>query len=149
MAHPPVHRVAGSYLRILRGVLPCPSPCHQVITVELAYGSRPFVTAKSDAMLATSVGFLTSSALAVRAPKHSTLWPKENLINLARAALLPTAGTQGYIAWVDADVTFENANWVVDTMNALDKKPGFVQVRCSRSMSLERRSLCVRLLSCV
>lgn len=44
------------------------------------------------------------------------MWIKENLINVA-ARMLPT--TWKYMAWIDADITFMNENWVADTVRAL------------------------------
>ena len=46
----------------------------------------------------------------------SRLWIKENLINMAVARLPKSAQ---YIAWVDADITFLNKNWVKETVKAL------------------------------
>lgn len=45
------------------------------------------------------------------------LWIKENLINLAIARL---PGSWQYVAWVDADLTFLNPDWVAQTKAALD-----------------------------
>lgn len=47
--------------------------------------------------------------------KH-TLWVKENLINIA-IRRLPKSWK--YVAWVDADITFLNQNWVKDTIEEL------------------------------
>lgn len=41
---------------------------------------------------------------------------KENLINFAVERL---PDTWEYMAWIDADITFANARWVKDTLNAL------------------------------
>lgn len=46
------------------------------------------------------------------------LWHKENSLNLL-AQRLPADCE--YIAWIDADVTFLNSNWVSDTLNALQR----------------------------
>jgi len=46
----------------------------------------------------------------------SRLWIKENLINMAVARLPKSAQ---YIAWVDADITFLNKDWVKETVKAL------------------------------
>ena len=45
------------------------------------------------------------------------IWVKENLVNLG-VATIPK--NWKYVAWIDADVTFLNRNWVNDTKNALD-----------------------------
>ena len=49
---------------------------------------------------------------------ESRVWLKENLINLAIQDLPPD---WEYVAWIDADVTFLNANWVSDTIRALGR----------------------------
>jgi hypothetical protein len=46
------------------------------------------------------------------------LWVKENLVNIA-VSKLPEAWK--YMAWVDADITFLNDNWVEDTIAELAK----------------------------
>lgn len=55
---------------------------------------------------------------------NSEYWCKENLINLA-VKQLPL--NWKYIAWIDADLTFLNENWVSDTIEAL-KESEFVQL---------------------
>lgn len=47
------------------------------------------------------------------------MWIKENLINVA-ATMLPS--TWRYMAWIDADITFLNTNWVADTVAELQNK---------------------------
>lgn len=47
------------------------------------------------------------------------MWIKENLINMA-VYMLPS--TWRYMAWVDADITFLNKNWVADTIEELKTK---------------------------
>lgn len=49
-------------------------------------------------------------------PEGDSLWIKENLVNLA----VPRAAQ--YIAWIDADITFLNKNWVNDTIDELKMK---------------------------
>jgi hypothetical protein len=46
----------------------------------------------------------------------SALWIKENLINIG-VSFLPQ--NWKYMAWVDADITFLNENWVEDTIDSL------------------------------
>lgn len=46
----------------------------------------------------------------------SPIWLKENLINLA-IQRLPKGWK--YVAWIDADITFLNQNWVQDTLTEL------------------------------
>jgi len=47
----------------------------------------------------------------------SVLWLKENLVNIA-VGHLPSDWK--YVAWIDADITFLNENWVKDTIRELD-----------------------------
>jgi hypothetical protein len=77
-------------------------------TVEVALGERPFeVTSRSN-------------------PKHiqlrtkTELWHKERMINLA-VQRLPIDWQ--YVAWVDADLTFVNPDWVHETMQQLQHYP--------------------------
>ena len=46
----------------------------------------------------------------------SALWIKENLVNIG-ASFLPK--NWKYMAWIDADITFLNENWVGDTIDTL------------------------------
>lgn len=104
------------------------SPDHlKVLTVELQFGDTDFVSAPVDTDK-RGPSFRTASALGLRSPPDAILWPKENLINLART-LIPNLGSdQTFIAWVDADITFLSKSWVTDTMNALTRAPGFCQL---------------------
>ena len=47
---------------------------------------------------------------------NTLLWQKERMINLA-AATLPDSCK--YVAWLDADIIFENTNWVADTLRVM------------------------------
>ena len=49
-------------------------------------------------------------------PVHDQVWLKENLINIV-VPKLPADWL--YLAWIDADLTFMNKNWVQDTINRL------------------------------
>jgi hypothetical protein len=55
---------------------------------------------------------------------ESPLWIKENLINLATHQL---PSSWKYMAWIDADLLFLNADWVEDTIEAL-QTADFVQM---------------------
>lgn len=55
---------------------------------------------------------------------NNQFWCKENLINLAIAEL---PRNWKYVAWIDADITFLNDNWVVDAINKL-KEYNFIQL---------------------
>ena len=81
-------------------------------TVELIFEGQNFVVTQSDC------------------PQHiqlktdEILWYKENLLNIGIQHLPVEAK---YIAWIDADIVFENPNWSADTIAALDQYP-FVQM---------------------
>jgi len=53
-------------------------------------------------------------------PVAHPIWIKENLINIA-VNHLPSSWK--YMAWVDADLTFQSASWVGDTVRALERAP--------------------------
>ena len=46
------------------------------------------------------------------------MWHKENLINIGISSL---PDDYKYVAWIDADITFINPDWVKDTIDALRK----------------------------
>lgn len=75
-----------------------------LIIVELAFGHRAFQVTSPN----------TENHVQVRG--HSELWHKENLINLGFARL---PHDWQYAAWIDADLTFLNPDWVHDCLNAL------------------------------
>lgn len=68
-------------------------------TVELQQRARPF---------------MTNANLKLRTKDE--LWHKENLINIAVQNL---PDTWEYVCWVDADLHFQNDNWVQETIDAL------------------------------
>jgi hypothetical protein len=65
-------------------------------------------------------------------PKHLQirtnipLWHKENMINLGVKKLLPK--TWKAIAWIDADIEFENLTWATDTLKILNGYKDIVQL---------------------
>jgi hypothetical protein len=85
----------------------------KVYVVELAYGDQQFyVTDKKN-------------------PRHLQirgtvpLWHKENMINIG-VKLLPSNWKA--MAWIDADVEFENVNWAMDTLKVLNGCRDVVQL---------------------
>ena len=85
-----------------------------VYMVELAYGDQQFyVTDKKN-------------------PRHlqirgqTPLWHKENMINIAVQKLLPTEWKA--MAWIDADIEFENTGWALDTLKVLNGCRDVVQL---------------------
>lgn len=84
-------------------------PAIRIVIVEATLTGKKFQLPKAIPGVFKHVGFVT---------EHN-VWIKENLINLAVQQLPPT---WYYLAWVDADITFLNRQWVVDTMKTLEHK---------------------------
>ena len=65
-------------------------------------------------------------------PRHLQLkttcpiWHKENMINLGIRYLLPN--TWKAVAWIDADIEFENTSWALDTLKILNGSKDIVQL---------------------
>lgn len=57
---------------------------------------------------------------------ESPLWHKENMINIGVRKLLPNNWKA--VAWIDADVEFENFNWALDTLKILNGCRDIVQI---------------------
>lgn len=74
-------------------------PRVRLTTVELQQGCRPFMT---DAK--------------VKLRTDHELWYKENLINIGIEHL---PADWRYVAWIDADIEFQNKNWVNETLQQL------------------------------
>ncbi len=77
-----------------------------LLAVECAFDDRPFDLAPSP------------SVLHVRG--RDVMWQKERLLNLAIAAL---PGAARKVAWLDADVLFENPGWAAEASRRLDEVP--------------------------
>ena len=77
-----------------------------LVTVELAYGERPFEV--------TEVG--NPDHVQVRLPSSDELWHKENLLNLGISRL---PRDWRYVAWIDADIEFHNPDWAKETVEQL------------------------------
>ena len=82
--------------------------------VELAYGSQKF--------------HITSPTSKRHLQLHADipLWHKENMINIGVRKLLP-AGWKA-MAWIDADVEFENPHWATDCLKILNGCRDIVQI---------------------
>jgi hypothetical protein len=52
----------------------------------------------------------------IHVPMTNYLWVKENLINIGSVHL---PDSWKYIAWIDADISFLNSNWIEDTITCL------------------------------
>jgi hypothetical protein len=75
----------------------------RLTTVECAVGGRPFQLSNPKVNH-------------VKVRTTGMLWIKENLVNLGIARL---PSDWKYVAWVDADVTFRQADWASQTVYAL------------------------------
>jgi len=82
--------------------------------VELAYGKQRFlITDKKN-----------KRHLQIRC--ETPLWHKENMINVGIKKLLPENWKA--VAWIDADVEFENPEWASDTLKILNGSKDIVQL---------------------
>lgn len=79
-----------------------------LITVEVAFGKREYEVTNPN----------NPYHLQLRSPHE--MWHKESSINLGIQHLLHLDPEVKKVAWIDADVTFTNPNWVQDTLTALD-----------------------------
>ncbi len=80
----------------------------ELYIVELEYGNNPKfeVTEKNN-----------TKHLQILCPNPNPIWHKENMINMGVKHLLPT--TWKAMAWVDADIEFDNVHWAEDTLKIL------------------------------
>jgi len=81
----------------------------KLFVIECALGGAPFELAAAP------------HVMQVRA--RAALWHKERLLNLAFARLPRECAK---LAWLDADIVFDNPNWAVETSRLLDRH-AFVQ----------------------
>jgi len=82
--------------------------------VELAYGTQGYVITDE------------TNPRHLRLRGVNPLWHKENMINIAVRRLLPT--TWKAMAWIDADIEFENYSWATDTLRILNGQFDIVQL---------------------
>jgi hypothetical protein len=86
-----------------------------VYLVELAYGDQLFEASDSN----------NKRHLQIRTDS-SPLWHKENMVNLGVRHLLPSNWKA--MAWIDADIEFDNPHWALDTLKLLNGGYDFVQL---------------------
>jgi hypothetical protein len=77
-----------------------------LITVEAACGTDPHEVTQAN------------NPKHVQLRTNDVLWHKENMINIGVSRLPPD---WEYVAWVDADLTFLNENWIEDTIERLQQ----------------------------
>jgi hypothetical protein len=87
----------------------------ELFVVELAYGSHTFHVTDSNNKNHLQLHTYTEP-----------LWHKENMIRVGIEKLFPRDWTN--VAWVDADIEFDNANWALDTLKILNGTRDVVQV---------------------
>jgi len=83
----------------------------QVLLVELANSNQPHMLTEAG----------NDFHLQLRA--NSVMWHKENMLNLAVEHLTRIRPDWQYVAWVDADITFDNVNIGRDTIKKLGLFP--------------------------
>ena len=76
----------------------------ELITVEMAFQDKPFEITEEN------------NPNHIQLRTDHILWHKENMINIGISKL---PSDYKYVAWIDADLTFINPNWVKDTITAL------------------------------
>jgi hypothetical protein len=76
----------------------------KLYTVELATGDRPFEVTQAD------------DPTDIQLRSRSEIWQKENMINIAISRL---PSDWQYVAWVDADVTFQRSDIINETVQQL------------------------------
>jgi hypothetical protein len=86
-----------------------------VYLVELVYGKQEFEVTQS----------FNKRHLQIRTDSIP-LWHKENMINLCVKYLLPREWKA--FAWIDIDVEFDSAHWVLDTLKILNNGRDIIQL---------------------
>ena len=82
--------------------------------VELAYGNQKYYLTEKN----------NKRHLQLRGTVP--LWHKENMINIGVKKLLPK--TWKAMAWIDADIEFENTSWALDALKVLNGSRDIVQL---------------------
>ena len=86
----------------------------QVYVVEMIYKHQQFIVTSS------------SNPRHLQLKTKHPIWHKENMIQLGIRYLLPTNWKA--VAWIDADVEFENTTWALDTLKILNGSKDVVQI---------------------
>lgn len=79
----------------------------KLLTVEIAFGDRPFEVTKKDAKWDLQL------------KSFDEIWHKENMINLGLQYLSQVAPDWRQVAWIDGDLEFTNKTWVKETVHQL------------------------------
>lgn len=105
-----------------RFAAPIKSAAIPLITLEAAFGTAPFELEPA------------SDVIQVRG--RDVMWIKERLINIGIAQLPPQAQK---VAWLDADILFENPAWAVQTAALLDDFPVVQPLDTVRRLGPDRK----------
>jgi glycosyltransferase involved in cell wall biosynthesis len=98
-----------------------------VVVSQLAYGKEPFVDLSAS-------GVKDKWDFRFRTSERNVLWSKENLVNLAVMKVIEKKRSAKYFAFVDADITFKNGDWVQKTIQVLKEKKIFAQMFSTATM---------------
>jgi len=82
--------------------------------VELCYKNQQFMITQSS----------NKNHLQIKC--NDVIWHKENMINMGVKKLLPKDWKA--MAWIDADIEFENSDWALDTLKILNGCKDIVQI---------------------
>ncbi len=80
----------------------------KLLTVELAFGKKPFELKKPDADI----------LIQLRTKKENLLWHKEVMLNIGLKNL-PTDCDK--FVWLDSDIIFKNDRWISETSDLLER----------------------------
>ncbi len=94
---------AQNYRTFIERLDECGVPC---LTIECAFGDAPCTLAASDVVL--------------HRRSSSVLWQKERLLNVALEHLPASCE---YVAWIDADVIFDDVEWPRRAVEAMQEAP--------------------------
>lgn len=104
----------------------------ELYVVELAYGNQQYKITDAN----------NKKHLQLRC--DIPLWHKENMFNIAVNKLLPSDWKS--VAWIDADVEFENVMWASDTLKILNGCKDVVQV-FSHCIDMDRQESAMSIFS--
>jgi len=79
-----------------------------LLTVELAYGKKPFELSKRDADI----------LIQLRTKKENILWQKEAMLNIG---LINLPLDCDKFVWLDCDIIFKNNRWITETSELLER----------------------------
>lgn len=87
----------------------------ELFIVELAYNNQKFIITNDK----------NKNHLQLRT-NSAPLWHKENMINIGINKLFPNNWKS--VAWIDADIEFENTDWALNTLKILNGSKDIIQL---------------------